>query len=161
MGFIFQSFNLIPVLSAVENVELPLLLIGLKANEARTRAQAMLDRVGLGHRYNHRPTELSGGEQQRAAVARALVNEPAILWADEPTGNLDSEMASAVLDLVHEVNRAGQTVVIVTHDADIGSSARRLLRVQDGEVVADGTPSEVLNGRRRRTKPLQAQRARD
>jgi putative ABC transport system ATP-binding protein len=158
MGFIFQSFNLIPVLSAAENVELPLLLIGVKAAEARRRAQAMLDRVGLGHRYNHKPNELSGGEQQRVAVARALVNEPAILWADEPTGNLDSEMATAVLDLLHEVNDAGQTVVIVTHDADIGSSARRLIRVQDGRIVADGTPSEVLNGRRRRTTPLRARR---
>jgi putative ABC transport system ATP-binding protein len=160
MGFIFQSFNLIPVLSAVENVELPLLLIGDKAGEARRRAQAMLDRVGLGHRYNHRPNELSGGEQQRVAVARALVNEPAILWADEPTGNLDSEMAGAVLDLLHEVNRAGQTVVIVTHDAEIGGTARRLVRVQDGQIVADGAPSEVLNGgRRRRTTPLRARRA--
>ena len=158
MGFIFQSFNLIPVLSAAENVELPLLLIGVKAAEARRRAEAMLDRVGLGHRYNHRPNELSGGEQQRVAVARALVNEPAILWADEPTGNLDSEMATAVLDLLHEVNSGGQTVVIVTHDADIGSSARRLIRVQDGRIVADGTPAEVLNGKRRRTTPLRARR---
>jgi putative ABC transport system ATP-binding protein len=144
MGFIFQSFNLIPVLSAAENAELPLLLIGVKPKEARTRAQAMLDKVGLSHRYNHRPTELSGGEQQRVAVARALVNEPAIVWADEPTGNLDSEMAAAVLDLLHEVNDAGQTVVIVTHDADIGGSAHRLVRVQDGRIVADGTPEEVL-----------------
>jgi putative ABC transport system ATP-binding protein len=147
MGFIFQSFNLIPVLSAAENVELPLLLIGLKPNDARARSQAMLDRVGLSHRYNHRPTELSGGEQQRVAVARALVNEPAIVWADEPTGNLDSEMASAVLDLLREVNGLGQTVVIVTHDADIGGSAHRLVRVQDGRIVADGTPEEVLAGR--------------
>jgi putative ABC transport system ATP-binding protein len=169
MGFIFQSFNLIPVLSAVENVELPLLLIGVRAGEARSRAQAMLDRVGLRHRYNHRPNELSGGEQQRVAVARALVNEPAILWADEPTGNLDSEMAGAVLDLLHEVNRAGQTVVIVTHDAEIGGTARRLVRVQDGHIVADGAPSAVLDAdgrrpanelvRRRRTTPLRARRA--
>jgi putative ABC transport system ATP-binding protein len=157
MGFIFQSFNLIPVLSAVENTELPLLLIGVKAKEARARAEGMLDRVGLGHRYNHRPSELSGGEQQRVAVARALVNEPAILWADEPTGNLDSEMAGAVLELLHEVNRAGQTVVIVTHDSEIGGTARRLVRVQDGQIVADGTPAAVLNGRRRRTTPLRAQ----
>ena len=160
MGFIFQSFNLIPVLSAVENVELPLLLIGVKAGDARSRAQAMLDRVGLGHRYDHRPNELSGGEQQRVAVARALVNEPAILWADEPTGNLDSEMATAVIDLLHEVNGAGQTVVIVTHDSEIGSTAHRLVRVQDGQIVADGTPSEILNGgrRRRRAAPLRAKR---
>jgi putative ABC transport system ATP-binding protein len=94
-------------------------------------------------------------------VARALVNEPDILWADEPTGNLDSEMAGAVLDLLHEVNRAGQTVVIVTHDAEIGGTARRLVRVQDGQIVADGTPAAVLNGgqRRRRTTPLRARRA--
>jgi putative ABC transport system ATP-binding protein len=148
MGFIFQSFNLIPVLSAAENAELPLLLIGVKPSDARSRAQAMLDKVGLSHRYNHRPTELSGGEQQRVAVARALVNEPAIVWADEPTGNLDSEMATAVLDLLQEVNGTGQTVVIVTHDADIGGAAHRLVRVQDGRIVADGAPEEVLAGRR-------------
>jgi putative ABC transport system ATP-binding protein len=159
MGFIFQSFNLIPVLSAVENVELPLLLIGLKAGDARAKAEQMLDRVELGHRYNHRPTELSGGEQQRVAVARALVNEPAILWADEPTGNLDSEMAAAVMELLHEVNGTGQTVVVVTHDAEIGATARRLLRVQDGQVVADGTPAQVLDGRRRRTAPVRTRRA--
>jgi putative ABC transport system ATP-binding protein len=94
MGFIFQSFNLIPVLTAAENVELPLLLTNVKAAEARSRANAMLERVGLGHRPNHRPNELSGGEQQRVAVARALVGEPAIIWADEPTGNLDSTMGS-------------------------------------------------------------------
>jgi len=152
MGFIFQSFNLIPVLTAAENTELPLLLVGLKPSEARRRAQEMLDRVGLGHRYNHRPAELSGGEQQRVAVARALVNEPMIVWADEPTGNLDSEMAGAVLDLLHEVNASGQTVVIVTHDADIGATAQRLVRVQDGHIVADGTPDEVLDGGRRRRR---------
>jgi putative ABC transport system ATP-binding protein len=146
MGFIFQSFNLIPVLSAAENVELPLLLIGVKPGKARERAHVMLDRVGLGQRHGHRPNELSGGEQQRAAVARALVSEPAIVWADEPTGNLDSQMASTVLDLLHEVNGAGQTIVVVTHDPGIGSAARRLVTMQDGAIVADGSPAQVRDG---------------
>ena len=144
MGFIFQSFNLIPVLTAVENVELPLLLTGVKSATARDRARQMLDRVGLAHRYNHRPNELSGGEQQRVAVARALVGEPAIIWADEPTGNLDSVMAATVLDLLQEENANGQTIVIVTHDPGIGRTARRLVRMQDGAIVDDGDPAEVL-----------------
>ncbi|HEX2063036.1 MAG TPA: ABC transporter ATP-binding protein [Acidimicrobiales bacterium] len=146
MGFIFQTFNLIPVLSAVENVELPLLLVGEKAAGARRMAEAMLERVGLADRREHRPTELSGGEQQRVAVARALVTGPSIVWGDEPTGNLDTQMASSVLDLLHEVNRAGQTVVVVTHDPNIGRTAGRLVRMQDGAVVADGPPSDVLEG---------------
>ena len=152
MGFIFQSFNLIPVLTAAENVELPLLLTNVKPAEARTRAIAMLDRVGLGHRPNHRPNELSGGEQQRVAVARALVGEPAIVWADEPTGNLDSTMAGAVVDLLKEVHAAGQTIVIVTHDADIGAVAGRLVRMQDGHIV-DDAPTRKL---RRRTSNSKA-----
>ena len=146
MGFIFQSFNLIPVLSAAENVELPLLLTGEKPGRARERAQRMLERIGLSHRHDHRPSELSGGEQQRVAVARALVGEPAIVWADEPTGNLDSQMAASVLDLLREVHDAGQTIVVVTHDAQIGGASRRLVRMQDGLIVADGEPTEVLEG---------------
>jgi putative ABC transport system ATP-binding protein len=144
MGFIFQTFNLIPVFTAVENVELPLVLVGVKPKAARQEAAAMLERVGLAHRIDHRPPELSGGEQQRVAVARALVADPAIIWADEPTGNLDSEMAGSVLDLLSEVHRAGQTLVVVTHDAAIGGSAQRLVRVRDGRIVADGRPDEVL-----------------
>ncbi len=144
MGFIFQSFNLIPVLSAAENVELPLLLIGAKPAAARERAGAILDRVGLGDRHGHRPNELSGGEQQRVAVARALVSEPAVVWADEPTGNLDTQMAATVLGLLHEVNDAGQTLVVVTHDPGIGSAARRLVTMQDGAIVADGSSGDVL-----------------
>ena len=144
MGFIFQSYNLIPVLSAVENVELPLLLIGVRAGRARAQAQEMLDRVGLGERNDHRPNELSGGEQQRVAIARALVTEPAIVWADEPTGNLDSQMAASVLQLLREVHAAGQTIVVVTHDAWIARSAWRLLRMQDGVIVDDGSPAELL-----------------
>jgi putative ABC transport system ATP-binding protein len=140
MGFVFQSFNLIPVFSAVENVELPLLVVGMPGGEARVSALDMLDRVGLGNRALHRPAELSGGEQQRVAIARALVSRPAIVWADEPTGNLDSQTAEAVLDLLFEVHRAGQTLVIVTHDRAIGSRGERLLQVRDGRIVSDGQP---------------------
>jgi putative ABC transport system ATP-binding protein len=144
MGFIFQSYNLIPVLSAAENVELPLLLVGVRPAEARARARDMLDRVGLEERHDHRPNELSGGEQQRVAVARALVSQPAIVWADEPTGNLDSHMAASVLALLQEVHAAGQTIVVVTHDAGIARSAWRLVRMQDGMIVDDGSAAELL-----------------
>jgi putative ABC transport system ATP-binding protein len=140
MGFIFQSFNLIPVFTALENVELPLLVAGKKPRFARRRAEMMLERVGLDHRLHNRPTELSGGEQQRVAVARALVSEPAIVWADEPTGNLDSETAASVLELLHEVHRAGQALVVVTHDAAIGRTGQRLVRVTDGRITYDGPP---------------------
>jgi putative ABC transport system ATP-binding protein len=138
MGFIFQAFNLIPVFTAAENVELPLLLGGTTAKEARRRAIQMLERVGLGDRTGHRPNELSGGEQQRVTVARALASRPAIVWADEPTGNLDTQMATQVIDLLHELNREeGQTIVLVTHDPAIGGSAGRLIRMRDGRLVAD------------------------
>ena len=137
MGFIFQAFNLIPVFNAVENVELPLLLAGRPAKEARTAAAATLDRVGLGHRLTHRPPELSGGEQQRVAVARALAGSPAIVWADEPTGNLDSETAGAVMGLLRELHAAGLTVLLVTHDEAIGATAQRRVVVRDGVIVGD------------------------
>jgi putative ABC transport system ATP-binding protein len=138
MGFVFQAFNLIPVLSAVENVELPLLLTGTPRGEARERAVAMLDRVGLGHRTVHLPNELSGGEQQRVTIARALVGRPAVVWADEPTGNLDTVMAGQVMDLLCELNAVeGQTIVLVTHDPGIGARAGRLLRMRDGRLVDD------------------------
>jgi putative ABC transport system ATP-binding protein len=137
MGFIFQAFNLIPVFSSTENVELPLLLAGVPAKEARAAAQKTLARVGLGNRLNHRPAELSGGEQQRVTVARALAGQPKIVWADEPTGNLDSETASQVMDLLHELHREGLTVMLVTHDKDIGATAERRIEVRDGSIVAD------------------------
>ena len=137
MGFIFQAFNLIPVFNAVENVELPLLLVGARAREARSRALDMLTRVGLGERASHRPNELSGGEQQRVAIARALVATPAIVWADEPTGNLDTVMAAQVMDLLRQLNEEGQTIVLVTHDPGIGHSAKRLVRMLDGHLVHD------------------------
>jgi putative ABC transport system ATP-binding protein len=138
MGFIFQAFNLIPVFSAVENVELPLLLRGSTPRVARERALAMLDRVGLGHRSSHRPNEMSGGEQQRVTIARALVGRPAIVWADEPTGNLDSAMAESVMALLRQLNEEEQqTIVLVTHDPTIGAAAGRVLRMRDGRFVAD------------------------
>lgn len=137
MGFVFQAFNLIPVFSAVENVELPLLLAGKPPKSARTAARETLERVGLGHRLDHRPAELSGGEQQRVTVARALAGRPLLVWADEPTGNLDTETAGAVMDLLRELNRDGLTLMLVTHDDEIGASAGRRVVVRDGEVVSD------------------------
>jgi putative ABC transport system ATP-binding protein len=138
MGFIFQAFNLIPVFSVAENVELPLLLAGTRPKPARKQAVEMLGRVGLGHRVDHRPNELSGGEQQRVTIARALVARPAIVWADEPTGNLDTQMAGQIVELLHELNRSdGQTIVLVTHDNGIGASSGRMLRLRDGRIVAD------------------------
>jgi putative ABC transport system ATP-binding protein len=137
MGFIFQAFNLIPVFTATENVELPLLLAGTPAKEARAAAQRTLAQVGLGHRLNHRPTELSGGEQQRVTVARALAGQPKIVWADEPTGNLDSETAAQVMGLLHDLHRDGLTVMLVTHDKEIGATAERRIEVRDGRIVSD------------------------
>lgn len=143
MGFIFQSFNLIPVLTAVENVEIPLGIGGMRATVARRRATEMLDRVGLADRLDHRPRELSGGEQQRVAIARALVTEPAIVWGDEPTGNLDSETAAAIVELLVEINRNGQTVVMVTHDRSIASIGNRVVLVRDGQITYDGSPADM------------------
>lgn len=147
MGFIFQSFNLIPVFNATENVELPLLLSGVSAGEARQLALQTLERVGLGHRLGHHPTELSGGEQQRVAVARAIAGQPRIVWADEPTGALDSETASNVMSLLHELHDEGLTIIFITHDAALGESAERLVRMSDGEIISDtlrgSTPEHV------------------
>ena len=137
MGFIFQAFNLIPVFTATENVELPLLLAGVRETDARIRARETLERVGLGHRLARRPMELSGGEQQRVAVARALAGRPRIVWADEPTGNLDSEMAEAVIDLLGELHREGLTIILVTHDPNVAAHADRLITVRDGRLVED------------------------
>ena len=137
MGFVFQAFNLIPVFTTVENVELPLLLAGAKEAEARLRAEETLARVGLGHRFRHRPTELSGGEQQRVAIARALAGKPRIVWADEPTGNLDSEMAGSVMELLEELHGEGLTLILVTHDSNVAARGTRLITVRDGCVVED------------------------
>lgn len=138
MGFVFQSYNLIPVFTAAENVELPLLLVGTAAGESRERSLEILDRVGLAERANHRPNEMSGGEQQRVAIARALVAKPAIVWADEPTGNLDTTMAAQVMALLTKLNiEDGQTIVLVTHDPGIGAAASRLIRMSDGRLASD------------------------
>ena len=140
-GFIFQDFNLLPVLSAVENVELPLLLQGVAANEARTTAMEALARVGLGDRFEHRPAELSGGQQQRVAVARAIVHSPSIILCDEPTGNLDTATSGEVMTLLRAMNQdEGTTFLIVTHDETIAEACQRTITMQDGVVVhASGT----------------------
>jgi putative ABC transport system ATP-binding protein len=136
MGFIFQDFNLLPTLSAVENAELPMIISGTPPRKARKCALAMLDRVGLAHRARHRPAELSGGQRQRVTIARALTNNPAIIWADEPTGNLDSETALDIMDLLCQVNREQkQTFVLVTHALDIGQRAHRIIHMRDGTIV--------------------------
>jgi putative ABC transport system ATP-binding protein len=135
MGFIFQFYNLLPVLSAVENVELPLLVSSTPAREARQRALASLDRVRLSERASHRPAKLSGGERQRVTIARALVNEPAIVWADEPTGDLDSATADEVMSLMQELNREHQqTFVIVSHDRGVAERCHRIIQMRDGVI---------------------------
>jgi putative ABC transport system ATP-binding protein len=136
MGFVFQFYNLMPVLSAVENVELPLLVARVPAREARRRALAALEMVGLGERALHLPDELSGGQRQRATIARALVNDPAIVWADEPTGDLDSENAQEVVALMRTLNRdRGLTFLLVTHDIGVGRATDRIVRMVDGRIV--------------------------
>jgi ABC-type lipoprotein export system ATPase subunit len=133
MGFVFQFYNLLPVLSAVENVELPLLVSGVKVGEARRRALEGLEMVGLADWARHRPAELSGGQRQRVTIVRALVNQPAIVWADEPTGDLDSRTAQDILDLMRKLNRENnQTFVIVTHDPEVGAQCDRIITIRDG-----------------------------
>jgi putative ABC transport system ATP-binding protein len=138
MGFIFQTYNLLPVLSAVENVELPLVVSGVNAGQARELAMQSLERVGLADRAQNRPAQLSGGQRQRVTVARALVNEPAIVWADEPTGALDSKTANEIITLMEQLNaEKGQTFVIVTHDAGVGARCDRVVSMSDGLIVGE------------------------
>lgn len=138
IGFVFQTFNLIPRIDALANVMLPMTFAGkISPKERRQRAQELLESVGLGERMHHLPSELSGGERQRVAIARALANDPKILLADEPTGNLDTKTGKTILELFVELNRAGRTIIVVTHDAAVASYARRILHLLDGKIVGD------------------------
>ena len=144
MGFIFQSYNLLPVLTAQENVELPLVLTGTKQSQASAKAKEMLDLVGLSDRADHTPSELSGGQQQRVTIARALANEPALVWADEPTGNLDSSNEDELMGLLRTLNKEkGQTFVIVTHSPHVGSLTDRTIRMVDGNITDYGNGAMV------------------
>jgi putative ABC transport system ATP-binding protein len=137
IGFVFQTFNLLPRASALANVELPLVYAGVSSRERRRRAEAALSRVGLGDRMHHKPNELSGGQRQRVAIARALVNEPSILLADEPTGNLDSSTSEEIMRVFGQLQAMGQTVVLVTHEPDIAAHAHRVITLRDGLVHSD------------------------
>ena len=137
IGFVFQAFNLLSKTSATENVELPLIYSKVPANERKRRAIEALKEVGLGDRLNHTPNQLSGGQQQRVAIARALVTNPSLILADEPTGNLDSKSSMEIIELLRDINKKGNTVVIVTHEHDIASEAKRIVEIKDGKVVSD------------------------
>jgi putative ABC transport system ATP-binding protein len=136
IGFVFQSFNLVARTTALANVELPLAYAGLGRAERRRRATGALEAVGMGHRLHHQPNELSGGQQQRVAIARAIVTSPALVLADEPTGNLDSRSSADVLELFEDLHREGRTIVLITHEPDVAARARRVVRLADGRIVA-------------------------
>ena len=146
IGFVFQSFHLVPRLNAFENVELPMVLASITPAERRERVSHALERVGLTARQEHRPDQLSGGERQRVAIARAIVMEPTILLADEPTGNLDSQSGGEIIAIMEALNQQGLTLLVVTHDPDVGQRAGRQLRMEDGRVVADKTAAEARQG---------------
>ena len=137
IGFVFQKFHLLPRSSALENVALPLKYASVKQSERLTRAEEVLDKVGLSNRLTHKPTVLSGGEQQRVAIARALVNSPSILFADEPTGNLDSKTGHQVLEIFKDLNKRGQTIVVITHERAIAEQSQRIITIKDGEIGSD------------------------
>jgi putative ABC transport system ATP-binding protein len=143
IGFVFQTFNLLPRATALHNVELPLVYAGVRARERRERAASALERVGLAERMGHRPNELSGGQRQRVAIARALVNQPSILLADEPTGNLDSVTSEEIMEVFAGLHSAGQTVIMVTHEPDIAARAQRRIVLRDGQVESDRVNREA------------------
>ncbi len=147
IGFVFQTFNLLPRMSALENVELPLLYNGTPPRSRQPKARARLDAVGLADRAHHHPAQLSGGEQQRVAIARALINDPVLILADEPTGNLDTRTSVEIMALFQELNRSEITIVLVTHEADIALSARRILTFRDGKLITDEPVSEPTDAR--------------
>jgi putative ABC transport system ATP-binding protein len=139
VGYVFQSFNLISSMTALQNVEFPMIFAGIAPSERKVRAKKLLTKVGLGDRMDHKPTEMSGGQQQRVAMARALVNEPQILLGDEPTGNLDSKTGEEILGMLVDINQAGQTVILVTHDPRVATHATRTIQMLDGHIVEDQT----------------------
>lgn len=147
IGFVFQTFNLLPRTDCLSNVELPLIYSGLKASDRKKQAMSTLEKVGLGDRMDHKPSELSGGQRQRVAIARALVNNPSILLADEPTGNLDSKTGEEIMLLFENLYQAGNTILLVTHEPDIARHSRRIIRLRDGLIESDETvPNPVLAG---------------
>ncbi len=137
IGFVFQTFNLLPRFSALKNVEVPMIYKGVPARHRKELAAPLLEKVGLGDRMQHKPTELSGGQQQRVAIARALVNNPSLLLADEPTGNLDSRSGKEILEILKELNRHGVTIILVTHDQDVAAQCRRIIHLKDGQILND------------------------
>ena len=139
IGFVFQQFNLLPLKTAQKNVELPLIFQGVNATERSKKAAELLERVGLGHRMSHKPSQMSGGEQQRVAIARALVGNPAIIFADEPTGNLDTKSSREIMSILKKLNSEGKTLIVVTHDTEIASWADRTIRLRDGRIIEDDT----------------------
>ena len=150
IGFIFQGFNLLSKLNAYENVELPLIYQGMRAGERKIAVKKALESVGMLDRIHHKPSELSGGQQQRVAIARALATSPSVILADEPTGNLDSKTGEEVIEILKELNNKGTTVILITHDADIASHAKRIVKIHDGKVVSDKVHKDKSNNKVKR-----------